>query len=130
MQIHTGLKDFCAWGYNIRHKILTSFTIMCNIYVYNYHMITNTTVPTNKWGTDIIKFLIPPKGWCHVACAIQWPDWIHSKFIHIKRVRTPFMARCTRYNNMWWSLSVTWDRSVVFPRALRFPLLIKLTATI
>jgi hypothetical protein len=20
MQIHTGLKDFCAWGYNIRHK--------------------------------------------------------------------------------------------------------------
>jgi hypothetical protein len=29
-------------------------------------------------------------------------------------VRTPFMVRCTRYNIMWWSLSVTCDRSVVF----------------
>jgi hypothetical protein len=29
-------------------------------------------------------------------------------------VRTPFMTRCTRYNIMWWSLSVTCDRSVVF----------------
>ena len=28
-------------------------------------------------------------------------------------VRTPFMARCTRYNTMWSSLSVTLDRSVV-----------------
>jgi len=30
-------------------------------------------------------------------------------------VRTPFMAKCTRYNIMWWSLSVTCDRSVVSP---------------
>ena len=29
-------------------------------------------------------------------------------------VRTPFMARCTRYNIMWHSISVTSDRSVVF----------------
>jgi len=29
-------------------------------------------------------------------------------------VRMPFMARCTRYNIMWWSLSVTYDRPVVF----------------
>jgi hypothetical protein len=29
-------------------------------------------------------------------------------------VRTPFMARCTRYNIMWLSLSVTCRRSVVF----------------
>ena len=29
-------------------------------------------------------------------------------------VRTPFMARCTRYNIMWTSLSVICDRSVVF----------------
>ena len=33
-------------------------------------------------------------------------------------VRTPFMARCTRYSIMWSSLSVTCDRSVVF---FRFP---------
>jgi hypothetical protein len=25
-------------------------------------------------------------------------------------VRTPFMVRCTQYNIMWWSLSVTCDR--------------------
>ena len=29
-------------------------------------------------------------------------------------VQTPFIARCTWYNIMWWSLSVTCDRSVVF----------------
>ena len=29
-------------------------------------------------------------------------------------VWTPYMPRCTRYNIMWWSLSVTYDRSVVF----------------
>ena len=29
-------------------------------------------------------------------------------------VRTPFMARCTRYNIMWYSLWVTCGRSVVF----------------
>ena len=29
-------------------------------------------------------------------------------------VKIPLTARCTRYNNMWWSLSVTCDRSVIF----------------
>ena len=29
-------------------------------------------------------------------------------------VRIPFMARCTQYNIMWWSLGVNCDRSVVF----------------
>ena len=29
-------------------------------------------------------------------------------------VRTPFMARCTRCNIMWYSLSVTCNRSMVF----------------
>ena len=29
-------------------------------------------------------------------------------------VRTPFMVRCTLYNSMWYSLSVTCDRSVAF----------------
>jgi hypothetical protein len=29
-------------------------------------------------------------------------------------VRTPFIMRCTRYNMMWWSLSLTCGRLVVF----------------
>jgi len=29
-------------------------------------------------------------------------------------VRTPLMERCTRYNIMWYSLSVTCDRSMIF----------------
>ena len=36
-------------------------------------------------------------------------------------VRTSFMARCTRYNFMWKSLSVTCDRSVVFSGYSGFP---------
>jgi hypothetical protein len=39
-------------------------------------------------------------------------------------IRTPFMARCTRYNIMLKSLSVTWESGF-----LRFPPPIKLTAT-
>jgi hypothetical protein len=31
-------------------------------------------------------------------------------------VRFQFMARCTRYNIMWWSLPVTNGRSVIFSR--------------
>ena len=51
--------------------------------------------------------------------------WSHGSWIYIYLynqclsplklwVLTPFMARCTRYNIMWSSLSVTCDRSVVF----------------
>ena len=40
------------------------------------------------------------------------------------------VVRCTRYNIMWYSLSVICDRSVVFHRVLRFPPPIKLTATV
>jgi hypothetical protein len=36
-------------------------------------------------------------------------------------VRTPCMARCTRYNIMWYSLSVTCDRLVVFSVYSGFP---------
>ena len=32
----------------------------------------------------------------------------------------PVQARCTRYNIMWWSLSVTCDRSVVFSKYSSF----------
>ena len=41
-------------------------------------------------------------------------------------VRIPLMARCTRYNIMWYSLSVTCDRSANFLRVLRFPPPIKI----
>ena len=36
-------------------------------------------------------------------------------------VRTPLMAKCSWYNIMWKSLSVTCGRSLVFPRVLLFP---------
>ena len=39
-----------------------------------------------------------------IQCLLQLKLW----------VRTLFMARCTRYNIMWWSSSVTCDRPVVF----------------
>jgi len=44
--------------------------------------------------------------------------------------RIPLMARCTRYNIMWWSLSVTCDRFGGFLRIYRFSPTIKLTAMI
>jgi hypothetical protein len=56
---------------------------------------------------------------------IMEPSWSYGSWIYnymcnhclspLKLwVWTPFMARCTRYNIMWYSLSVTVDRSVVF----------------
>jgi hypothetical protein len=40
-----------------------------------------------------------------------------SVYIPLKLwVRTPFMPRCTRYNIIWYTLSVTCDRLVVFSR--------------
>ena len=36
-------------------------------------------------------------------------------------VQTPFMARCTRYSIIWYSLSVFCDRSVVFSEYSGFP---------
>jgi hypothetical protein len=55
---------------------------------------------------------------------IMW-SWSHGSWIYnylynqclspLKLwIRTPLMERCTRYNIMWWSLSVTCDSSVVF----------------
>ena len=55
---------------------------------------------------------------------IMW-SWSHGSWIYYYLnnqclsplkfwIRTPLMARCTRYNIMWWSLSVTCDSSVVF----------------
>ena len=45
-------------------------------------------------------------------------------------VRTPFLARCTRYDIIWLRLLVTWDESVCFLMVLWFPLPIRLTTTI
>jgi hypothetical protein len=63
----------------------------------------------------LLLYRIPLKG----------PSWSYGSRIYnylcnqclsplMLRVWIPFMARCTQYNIMWWSLSVTCDRSVVF----------------
>jgi len=61
--------------------------------------IVQSSCPSWPWsyGSLIFNFL------CN-QCILSLKLW----------VRTPFMARCTRYNIMWSSLSVTYDRSVVF----------------
>ena len=54
-----------------------------------------------------------------------WWSWSYGSWVYIYLcnqclsplklwVWIPFMMRCTWYNIMWWSLSVTCDRSVVF----------------
>jgi hypothetical protein len=51
-------------------------------------------------------------------------NYIFNQWIsHLKLwVWTPLMARCTRYNIMWWSLSIACCRSVVFlVSSLHFP---------
>jgi len=66
---------------------------------------------------------------CHYCRGPSWSwsygSWIYNYLCNLcpsplkVRVRIPFIAICTRYNIMWYNMSVTCDRSVVFSRSLR-----------
>jgi hypothetical protein len=66
-----------------------------------------------------------PKIKCYLGPSWSWSycSWIYNylcnQFLSPLKlsVRTPFMTRCTRYNNMWW-LSVSCGRSVESKRSV------------
>jgi hypothetical protein len=69
--------------------------------------VSDLSIPTFRWGGTLQK-----RKWSDLQLPVQSVPmriWLITL-----RVRTPFMARCTRNNIMWPSLSVTCHRSVVF----------------
>ena len=78
----------------------------------------NAVSATNKTDIDdvteiLLTFALSNYNHIHNDCYIQ------SKPVSLW-FRTPFMARCTRYNIIWSSLSATCHRSVVFCRYSAF----------
>jgi len=79
------------------------------------------------WLSNLLTIRVPDEGYLDIYRFIfyqywQGPSWVVGS--------NTAQAKCTRYNIMWYSLSVTCDRSVVFLCVLRFPPKLKLTATI
>ena len=76
------------------------------------------TEPVSHWTNKVQLYT------CVEGTSWSWShgSWIYNYLCNQSLsplklwARTPFMARCTRYNIMWQSLSVTCDRSVVFSR--------------
>jgi hypothetical protein len=80
------------WYYEIEYII-----IYTGIVRQSYHIIQKGPSWPWSYGSWIYNYLFS-------QCLSPLTFWI----------RTTLMARCTRYNIMWWSFSVTCDRSVVF----------------
>ena len=74
-----------------------------------------------KNKTDVLLTYFPLRKLCmHIRPSWSCGSWIYNYLCNQCRsppklcVWTPFTSRFTRYNIMWYSLSVTCDRSVVF----------------
>jgi hypothetical protein len=100
-----------AWGFNlftlaISNRVLRRHYLNISIIQLNSQKSKNYKFHNMSWSLFyVIKLYIaeyvffPKNVWCLSPLKL----W----------VRTSFMARCTRYNIMWYSLSVPCDRSVV-----------------
>jgi hypothetical protein len=88
------------------------------------------------WSEMYVRYTWPDQRDMHDSWSWSYDSWIYNYLCNQCLsplnlwVRTPLMARCTQYNIMWLSLSVTCDRSVVFSGYFLFPPPLKLTATI
>jgi hypothetical protein len=103
MKILYILNSSTTWLLQIKH-----------ICVFSQNMLNNKTLEEN--------IFMPHYSWNAWGPSWLWSygNWIYNNLCNqclspLKLwLRTLFMARCTRHNNKWYSLSVTWDRSVVF----------------
>ena len=108
-----------------------------------YRYLTYHKNNVKKWPIQSCKKYIHLKWNCYFlqGSLLSWSygSWIYNSLINqclppLKLwVRSPFMARCTRYNIMWWSLSLLATSNIsqkqdgCFLRVLRFLPPIKLT---
>jgi len=64
---------------------------------------------------DSLLMILPRFGHCVSGQSWSYGSWICSYLCNqwLSQLklwfRIPLIARCTRYNIMWYSLSVTWD---------------------
>ena len=95
MFVHAQFSIFSQRQSKCIASVIPSLYHFCIILVYFWYFSEYFWGPYGSWINNYLckQFLSPQKLW----------------------VRTLFLARCTRYNIMWYSLSVTCDRAVVFP---------------
>jgi hypothetical protein len=79
--------------------------LVFNVMVYNQHIISFNIAWWSSWSSPYGSWI---NNYLCNLCLSPLKLW----------VRISLMARCTRYNFMWLSLSLTCDMSVVFPGTL------------
>ena len=114
--------------------------LFCNIVISSLFLISHSFVHKISWFDDSsvnhknvhnkksiynilvinISFNIFSKSRSRPSWSSSYGSWIYNHLCNQSPsppklwIRTPFMARCTQYNIMWKSLSVTCHRLVVF----------------
>ena len=108
-----------------KEYILNVITMLSNICISNYEYLVLHNICEEFEDT---KGMHVEPSW-----ALSYGRWIYNYLCMqcispLKLwVRISVMAKCTRYNNRWYSLSVTCHTSMFFFRVLRFPPLIHKT---
>jgi len=98
-----------TWDRHIMYQYMAMPCQYLQLHVYNYY--------NNRSVLWVRGYLYTGN---YFVVVIVYGSWIYNYvcnqcLLPLKLwVRTPFMARCARYNIMWKSLSVICDRSVVF----------------
>ena len=91
------MRNLRHFEYHSRGKFICLFALLCFCLFFLFFYFVSGPLWSGSYGSWIYNYLynqcLSPIKLC---------------------VRTLFMARCTRYNNRWLSLSVTCRRSVVF----------------
>ena len=122
--------SYGSWIYKIRVRCTTLYDIVCQCLATGWWFSPGPPVSsTNKTDRHYITEILLKVA---LNTINQTNNYLCNQCISplMLRVRISIRARCTWYNIMWKSLSVTCDRSVVVLLILQFPPPIKLTAMI
>ena len=110
-----------SWRAVVSHRLYIVVNMKNEHQKHTEHMLRALTYDWTvkyEWK-DSLQYISLHLGW-GPSWSWSYGSWIYNYLWNqclspLKLwVRTPFMARCTRYNIMWHSISVTSDRSVVF----------------
>ena len=101
----------------------------------NVYGLDGFTIPSIYFNKELPIVTNQGGGVAVGVMGVSYGSWIyHYPYNQYKQsklwVEILLMARCTRYNIMWYRLAETFGRSVLFSCTDQFPSTIKLTATI
>jgi len=87
--------------YNQKSFVLCYFNCVEKSSIFSGYQIGQNLIERPSWSWSHGSWIY---NYIYIQCLSPLPLW----------VRIPLMTGCTRYNIMWYNLSVTCDRSLVF----------------